>query len=664
MNQTSRDELKRVPPIPRIWGPGNLRGPAFILLAAFVAIIPQLIRGNSCGHDFNVHLVSWFDCLNAWRHGIPYPHWTPSANYGAGEPRFVFYPPLTWMLGAALGAILPWNLAPIALTFIILAATGFATRALALNAFGLDALDDTPATLAGCVAIFSGFTLFTAYERCAFPEFAGGFWLPLIILFVVRDRPDQSVILSEGRRVPLVPRTWGQGSDHELTSDPPRSLIRRAFSGSTVPLAIALAGAWLSNLPLGVIAGYLLAGTALLWAIVNKSWAPILRATVATILGLGLAAIYWVPATLQRHLVDISQSTQDPGYNFENSWLFSRHTDPILAMHDVVLRQVSWIAVSMIAVALIAVLVCYLRGTLPKPGKKWIPLAAIPVVVLFLLFPISRPIWHTLPQMPFLQYPWRMLEAVEAPMAIFFVAAIWPSNPNARPSSRVRLARSLILAACAALFIAATVYAGTTYFQVCYPEDTVASSLVDYRSGAGFEGLYEYEPPDGDLSIVPTGIPDACLVTNPYIVLGKPDPNDPDVNPAWTPAQNTCQASFTWAEGPQASSAAEHISSAGSQLNPEHRALLATMPQAGYLVLHLMRYPAWTARLNGQLLANLPDRDDGLIAVPVPSGPINLTVDWTRSPGDLLGRALSVLSMFLLFALSLCERRLARSRLT
>ncbi len=161
----------------------RLLGPAVILFAAVVAMVPQFIRGSSCGHDFNVHLVSWFDCLNAWRHGILYPHWTPSANYGAGEPRFVFYPPLTWMLGAALGAILPWNLAPIALTFIIFAATGFATRALAR-----EALDDAPATLAGCVSIFSGFTLFTGYERCAFPEFAGGFWLPLILLFVLRDR--------------------------------------------------------------------------------------------------------------------------------------------------------------------------------------------------------------------------------------------------------------------------------------------------------------------------------------------------------------------------------------------------------------------------------------------------------------------------------------------
>ncbi|MGB8028180.1 MAG: 6-pyruvoyl-tetrahydropterin synthase-related protein [Terracidiphilus sp.] len=584
------------------------------MLAAAVAMVPQLIRGNSCGHDFNVHFVSWLDCLNAWRHGIPYPHWTPSANYGAGEPRFVFYPPLTWMLGAALGAILPWNLAPIALTFIIFAATGLATRALAL-----EVLDDLPATLAGCVSIFSGFTLFTGYERCAFPEFAGGFWLPLLILFALRDR------------------------------HPSASLVRRTFDGSTAPLALALSGAWLSNLPLGVIAGYLLAGIALLWAIVNKSWAPLLRAAVGTVLGLGLAAIYWVPATLQRHWVDISQATEDPGYNFENSWLFSRHANPLLALHDVILRQVSWIAVSMIAVALIAVFICWRRGTLPAPkisGSRrwWIPLAAIPAVVLFLLFPISRPVWHTLPQMPFLQYPWRWLEAVEAPMAIFFVAAIWPSSRDAR------VARGVILGTFAALFVVATIYAGTAFFQVCYPEDTVQSMMVDYRAGAGFEGMYEYEPPNGDISSVPTGIPDACLVTAPNIVLGKPDPDDPDANPAWAPDQGTCQATF--------------VAVGGSQANPEHRRILATIPHSGYLVLHLLGYPAWSIRLNGKLLTNLPSRDDGLIVVPVPPGPINLTIDWTTSPGDLAGRWISVLSALLLITLSLCELSLGHSRLT
>jgi hypothetical protein len=622
----------------------RLSGPALILFAAFVAIVPQLIRGNSCGHDFNVHLVSWLDCLNAWRHGIPYPHWAPSPNYGAGEPRFVYYPPLTWMLGAALGAVLPWNLAPIALTFLILAATGLATRALAL-----EALDDWPATLAGCVSIFSGFTLFTAYERCAFPEFAGGFWLPLIILFVLRDRGRVPHVRGPHGQVLVrgvdVPRIWGHGSGPELTSSPPQSLFHRAFSGSTVPLALALAGAWLSNLPLGVIAGYLLAGVALTWAIVNKSWAPLLRAAVATVLGLGLAAIYWVPAAFERHWVDIRQATDDPGYNFENNWLFSRHANPLLALHDVILRQVSWIAVSMIAVALVSVLVCYFRGSLPRPEK--IPLAAIPIVVLFLLFPISRFVWHTLPQMPFLQYPWRWLEAVEAPMAIFFVAAIWPSSRNARHARRGRI---LAFAACVVIFLAATVYAGTTFFQACYPEDTVASTLVDYRAGTGFEGMYEYEPPHGDDSQIATGLPDACLVSDRWAVLGKPDPDDPDANPIWTPDQGTCQATFKWDDGARA--------------NPEHRTLLATMPHSGILVLRLLNFPAWKVRVNGRIDSTWPHREDGLMTVVVPQGPVLLTIDWTTKPDSFAGRLLTVLSIFLLLALSLCELRLRRSRLT
>ncbi len=208
-------------------------GPAAILGAALVAVAPQLLRGNSCGHDFDFHLVSWFDALNAWRHGLLYPHWAASANYGAGEPRFVFYPPLTWMMGAALATVLPWTLVPVALTFLLLAGTGLATRALAR-----EALSDGAATLAGCAALFSGYALFTAYERSAFAELAGGFWIPLVLLFALRDRKS-SCSASNG------------------------AANRRARLGTIAPLALAIAGAWLSNPPVGLMACYLLAAVAL-----------------------------------------------------------------------------------------------------------------------------------------------------------------------------------------------------------------------------------------------------------------------------------------------------------------------------------------------------------------------------------------------------------------
>ncbi len=589
----------------------KLVGPALIVFAAAVAMVPELIRGNSCGHDFDVHLVSWIDCLNSWRHGIPYPHWAPSPNYGAGEPRFVFYPPLTWMLGAALGAIFPWHFAPIVLTFLTLAAAGLATRALALQA-----LDDAPSTLAGCTAIFSGFSLFTAYERCAFPEFAGSFWLPLVVLFALRNRRPSS------------------------------SLLGRAFDGSTAPLAVAFAGAWLSNLPLSVMAGYLLAGAALLAALVYRTWAPLLRAALGGSLGLGLAAIYWLPAAFERHWVDIRQATGDIGYNFENSWLFGRHANPVLAQHDVVLRQVSWIAVSMVAVAVGCLIIAWRRGTLPVQKTSssrlwWIPLAAIPIVTLFFMFPISRPLWHLLPQMPFLQYPWRWLEAVEAPMAILFAAAVWPRG------SRGRMA---IVSACAAAFLAATAFAGIDYFQVCDDEDAVASMLADYRAGAGFEGMEEYEPPGADDSMIATSLPDSCLVGDPAAALGKPVPDDPDANPAWAPTQGSCQATFAFADGDQA--------------HPEHRSIDAKIPQPGYLVLRLLSYPAWKIRVNGQSLTRLLQRQDGLIVAPVAQGLLHLTVDWSTTSDVRAGRWLSAISIVLLIALSLGELRFLPGRLT
>jgi hypothetical protein len=586
-------------------------GPLIILCAALVAVVPQLIRGNSCGHDFDVHLASWLDCVNGWHHGIPYPHWASSPNYGAGEPRFVYYPPLTWMLGAALGVILPWHLVPIALTFLILAGTGVATRALAL-----EALDDLPATLAGCVSIFCFYSLFTAYERAAFPESVGGVWLPLLLLYVLRERHSKGTI------------------------------FQRAFDGSTAPLAVALAAAWLSNLPLGVMAGYLLAGVALVWALVRKSWAPLLRAALAAVLGLGLAATYWLPAAWERYWVDIRQATQDPGYNYENNWLFAHSTNPIFSLHNVVLNQASWIAVFMIALALAGFIICWRCGTLPVQNsaasiRLWIPLALIPLIVTFLLFPISRPVWQLLPEMSFLQYPWRLLETVEAPMAIFVIAASWPCTKSGR---------AWVIALCSAAFLASTVFTGSVFFQVCYPEDTVASTVAAYRAGAGFEGMWEYEPPGGDDSNIARNLPDACLVSDPTIALGKPDPDDPSANPIWAPDEGTCQATFA--------------DIGGAQTNPEQRRFHATFAHAGFLVLRLIRFPAWSIRINGKPVTDRPKRDDGLIAMPVPQGTVDLTLDWISTPDVVCGRWVTIISILLLIALCLLERRSKVPRLT
>jgi hypothetical protein len=598
------------------------------LLAAAVAVAPLLVRGPSCGHDFDFHLVSWLDCLNSWRHGFPYPHWTPSANYGAGEPRFVFYPPLTWMLGAALGFVLPWTLVPVAMTFLVLAGTGLATRALAHQA-----LSDGAATLAGCAALFSGYALFTSYERSAFAEFAGGFWIPLVLLFILRDS-DRFHPFRMEREKDAAPR---------VGSDPVASVWQRAFDGSAAPLALAVAGAWLANPTVGVMACYLLAAVALARALLSRSWAAPLRALAGAVLGMGLVAAYLLPAAWERRWVDISQVTEDPGQTLENNWLFAVHADPSLAPHDAVLRTASIIAIVMIAVALGGLLLCWLRGRLPGGRRWWIPLSLIPLAVLFLQFPASHRLWNLFPELRFLQFPWRWLLVLEAPMAIFFASALWPGKA-ARPWQRIA-----VVAACIAFFVAMTACADRVFYQGCDEEDSVSGLLETYRAGQGFTGTGEYEPIGADNALLATGLPDACLTADSSTVLGKrassletsDDPNADEANPAWNVAQGSCQTILHWQSD-----------------QPEHKRLQAILPRAGFLILRLRAYPAWRITVNGQLLASLPRRDDGLIAVPARPGIIALTVDWTTTPDVVAGRWLSALAALLLVGLWLLERKL------
>ena len=536
------------------------------------------------------------------------------------------------MLGAALGLALPWQFVPIMLTFLLLAGTGLATRALARQA-----LPEGAATLAGCAALFSGYALFTAYERTAFGELAGGFWIPLLLLFALRG------------------------------CNPGGVLWRRAFDGSTGPLALVVAGCWLSNVPVGVMGCYLLAAVALAAAVLVRSWAPVLRAGVGAALGTALAGLFLLPAAWEQRWVDVRQAIDDPGLLIENSWLFARHADPLLVDHDIELRKVSIIAISMIAVALGGLLVCWGRGALighgfsravSEPNKDaalaaegmqtaeeamghrwWIPLALIPLAILFLQFPVSLPAWNLLPKMRFLQFPWRWLVALEAPMAIFFVAAVWP---------RRSWLRAALVMVCAVFFLGATVYAGRTFFQVCDDEDNVLAMAAVYRGGAGFQGYGEYAPPGADNSLVATSLPDACLVSDPAVELGAPPDGveADDAIPAWNAAQETCEATLNWQFD-----------------QPEHRDLRGAVSHAGFLILRLRSYPAWRVAVNGIPIISMPRRDDGLMAVPVPQGEVEMTVDWTTTPDAVAGRWLSALAVLLLTGLWCLERRLNRPRL-
>ncbi len=403
------------------------------------------------------------------------------------------------------------------------------------------------------------------------------------------------------------------------------------------------------------MACYLLAAVALAASLLSKSWAPALRAAVAAALGIGLAAIYLVPAVWQQRWIDVRQVTGDPGEMIENSWLFARHANASLELHDEELWKVSIIAAVMIALAVAGILVCWLRGRreaedispeiLSKARRFWIPLALIPVAIFLLQLPISLPVWNLLPKLRLLQFPWRWLVVLEAPMAVIVATAVWPRRRLGR-----RWPQFAVASVCAAVFVGITAVSGLVFFQVCDDEDAVQPMLNVYRTGAGFQGTDEYAPPGADNSMVAAGLPFACLVSDPSIVLGTiPAGEAADGGqPAWNAAQGSCEAAIPETVGDR----------------PEHFRIATVTPHAGFLILRLRSYPAWRVMLNGHpaAAAVLP-REDGLMVFPLQQGPVELTADWTTTSDAVAGRWLSGLALVLVTSLCLLERRQARPRL-
>lgn len=617
----------------------SLRGPAILVMAAVIAVGPLLSRGPSCAGDLVFHYISWIDAEHSMSTGLLYPHWANSPNFGAGQPEFVFYPPISWMGGAILGMFLPWSFVPIALFILFLAATGMANRLLAKETLG-----DQAATLAGCASIFLGYALFNIYKRNDFAELTGGFWIPLLILFALRRRNESG-------------NFW-----------------ERTFDGSVVPLALVVAGTWLSNGPLGIMASYLLAALSLVSALTEKSMVPVLRAAVGAIGGMGLAALYLIPAISERNWVNLQNALNPEGYAVENSWLFAHHANPALASHDILLHRVSMVAVAMLAIAFLGGAIAWIRGVVPGERRWWLPIALIPPAVLFLLFPISLPVWNLLPELRLLQFPWRWLVVLEAPMAIWFASAVWFERKTVRMP---------VLAVCAAVFLGISLAVPRWWLVDC--NSRITSLLESAKTGLVIPGEPEYAPPgirspvlnvlvddQGNPLVGPLGVPvmdsaghplldslanprvqvlpGACLLDTPSKASG---PSAVDFAPGWNGDSTDCDSSG-WQQlflmtGSSASIASSYI--------PEQKWFAGFAKHAGYLILRLRYYPAWSVKVNGIPVTAIADRERGLMAVPVQQGATEISVDWTTTGDVIAGRCVSGVALLLLIGLHLFERK-------
>lgn len=418
-----------------------------IAAVAFAVVAPFFLFGIPSGHDFDFHLNSWMEVLTQWRQGILYPRWAASAHYGYGEARFIFYPPSSWILGAALGAVLPWKIVPGAYVWFSLALSGWSMFVAAQRW-----LIRKHALLAAILYAVNPYYIVIVYWRSAFAELLAGALLPLLVLCVME-------IDIGGRK-------------------------------AIVPLSLIVGAAALTNVPASMIVNYSLLFLALTVAIHRRSPRVLLYAAAAGLLGAAMAAFYIVPAFYEQKWINIAQ-VLSPGVCPQDNFLFTTTAD---ADHNRFNRLVSLLAAAELAVLTIAVL--FSRARRQKP-QLWGTLLVWVGASALLMFSFSVVFWRHLPGLRFVQLPWRWLLCLNVSL-ILLTPISW----------KHWLWRGVAFLLLFGVLGWSCLRVQPPWWD--HAED-ISELLTAHRTEAGYEGTDEYVPAGADPYDIKQGAPLVAL---------------------------------------------------------------------------------------------------------------------------------------------------------
>jgi hypothetical protein len=532
----------------------------FLAAAATLVIAPSFFLGNASGHDFQFHVESWMEVAHQWHQGILYPRWAEWANFGFGEPRFIFYPPASWILGAALGSVLPWHMVPDAFIWLSLLIAGFSMHRLAR-----EWLAPRDAIAAAVLFAVNPYNLMIVYYRSDFAELIAAAFFPLLVWCTI-------LLAREGwRRVP--------------------------------GFACVFALIWLTNAPAAVIATYFVAAIILAFCILERSPHAILPAIVAGASGFALAAFYILPAAYEQRWVNISDVllfNLQPWHNF----LFAHEGDPEFILFNF---KISAIALFLIAVFGINA-VFAARQRLRGRTMFWIffVLGALPVI---LMFPISAILWKDVPEMKFVQFPWRTLTPLALVAAFFFAAAIAPLHRK----WPAWIAAVLVLAALAT-------WMTTNNWWDSQDTPGVARAI---STDAGYEGTDEFVPTGCDRYDLPDETPRAVALNQ--------DADEPLTAPNVR----------LHVEGWQA----------------EYKFISIDSPQTLVLAVKLYPYPAWKATRNGAPISYVTDPCTAPMQIPLPAGHSDVILRFTHTPDRNLANAISLTAALMLIFFTYQRKR-------
>ena len=327
--------------------------PALVtLVLALVLLAPSLVLGTLSGHSSAQNLTWAAQFAEQLRAGVVYPRWLPDSFDGLGSPAFYFYPPLPFWIDGMVD-LLTFGALPVIARLPVTWAVLLWASGLAMYAWLRSETANKRIALWGALAYMAApYHLYDHYTRGALAEFAAYVFLPLVLLSIRRP-------------------VW---------------------------LALSYAGLLLSHLPTAMLVTIIVVIPFVLLRL--RDWRALMAAAAGGSLGLGLAAIYLVPAlTLQSW---ISAEQLWTAFYDARRWLLfvpSRWPEEF-TMQVVVPLAIAY------GIACLTVL-AFFRARAPA-----VFFALVALVCLALMAGVVPWFWEV-PLFAKVQFPWRLLVAVE-----------------------------------------------------------------------------------------------------------------------------------------------------------------------------------------------------------------------------------------------------------
>ena len=570
-------------------GPANERRTKLLIVLLCIglsalAVVPFFFMGRSrridavlelrmpTTHDMFLHYDQMRSFYNGLSAGDLYPRWEEDTNRGFGAPTMSYYPPGIYYVTSAFYAVTRDWLRTLldAHLLIMIAAAG------AVYIYAKRAMGRAPAIAVMAAYIFLPYHTLDMYHRGAMAELLVFVWMPLMLLF--------------GEELMKVPSLATREKSLVL-SIAGLAAIYGAFLWSHPPTAYQF------TLGFGVYV--------LVLAVWRREWKGLVAVGLAMTLGIGLAAVYLLPAAIEQNLIHREYIAETWPYHKTYIFVHDLYNNSDVHRGFFKLIDAVWITGTAV-IALGAIILLGLKRQLLGVAQSlnqrvtlWIILGAL---ASFMMTSASMPIGKLIPRIEIGVFTWRMLSITTLVVALLAGAFAKAAIESAARRSRSNL---LLFAALSALIIIGG--AGFSAIAVARPMGDAAA--------------FEPEPEHLNWATIPSSAP-----ANPTEL---PD----DVPPAELATEENGEVVV-------------------EEWKPQHRVMRASLKTDDELWIRTFNFPGWVAAVDGQEVPIKGSEELGSIEIKLGAGTHRVTLDFVETKARRTFRIVSLCSLAALIALA------------